>query len=361
MSSRGVVLGPRSDSSRPLGGQADPTIDAAGEELDVAKALPDAGFDDEGRPAHRTPARAAGGRSCARWKGGCRVQRSGRPPSQGGEHACRDGERDLRERWRRRCESEQRAGAFHATDRRVGKGGNVGIADRRADRRQTPFGSAARLTTRHCRAGTAPRPPPARVTSRGYAAGRREDRERRAGWLSTSAGLPDPAEEAIGADRRRVLLGALAALPLEPVDVVACRHLLELSEAETCLSRRPSSRRPPGVGQRRARAASSAASGTSAPDPAPHLGGRGARGGARGGARPTRPRGGSRAVPDRRDHRPGASRSVRTSDHGAPQPVTESGEAVSPAEAQADRGVAIAVPTVLGAPTSVALVEGLRV
>jgi RNA polymerase sigma-70 factor (ECF subfamily) len=43
----------------------------------------------------------------------------------------------------------------------------------------------------------------------------------------------DPAEAAVGADRRAGLLEALDALPLDLREVVTCRYLLELSEAET--------------------------------------------------------------------------------------------------------------------------------
>jgi RNA polymerase sigma-70 factor (ECF subfamily) len=45
--------------------------------------------------------------------------------------------------------------------------------------------------------------------------------------------VPDPAEEALSAARRRALLDAVSALPADQRDVVACRYLLELSEAET--------------------------------------------------------------------------------------------------------------------------------
>ncbi|WP_323101526.1 RNA polymerase sigma factor [Intrasporangium sp. YIM S08009] len=43
----------------------------------------------------------------------------------------------------------------------------------------------------------------------------------------------DPADAAVGADRRAGLLEALDALPTELREVVTCRYLLELSEAET--------------------------------------------------------------------------------------------------------------------------------
>ncbi len=64
--------------------------------------------------------------------------------------------------------------------------------------------------------------------------GRRRDRERRTGWLDRALlTVPDPADEAVGAERRRALMRAVAALPDDLADVVTCRYLLELSEAET--------------------------------------------------------------------------------------------------------------------------------
>lgn len=44
---------------------------------------------------------------------------------------------------------------------------------------------------------------------------------------------PDPAEAALELDRREMLLSALQHLPDDLRDVVTCRYLLELSEAET--------------------------------------------------------------------------------------------------------------------------------
>lgn len=46
-------------------------------------------------------------------------------------------------------------------------------------------------------------------------------------------GVPDPAEAAVGSDRRTRLADAVDALPGDLRDVVVCRYLLELSEAET--------------------------------------------------------------------------------------------------------------------------------
>ena len=64
--------------------------------------------------------------------------------------------------------------------------------------------------------------------------GRRAERERRAGWLDArSLTVPDPAEAALSAARRRALLDAVSGLPADQRDVVTCRYLLELSEAET--------------------------------------------------------------------------------------------------------------------------------
>ena len=45
--------------------------------------------------------------------------------------------------------------------------------------------------------------------------------------------MPDPAEAALWAARRRALLDAVSGLPADQRDVVTCRYLLELSEAET--------------------------------------------------------------------------------------------------------------------------------
>jgi RNA polymerase sigma factor (sigma-70 family) len=44
---------------------------------------------------------------------------------------------------------------------------------------------------------------------------------------------PSPEAQALAADERRRLLEALEALPSDARDVLACRYLLELSEAET--------------------------------------------------------------------------------------------------------------------------------
>ncbi|QIM22638.1 sigma-70 family RNA polymerase sigma factor [Phycicoccus sp. HDW14] len=63
---------------------------------------------------------------------------------------------------------------------------------------------------------------------------RRSDRERRVvrddARLATGS---DPAEVAVGEERRAALLGAIRALPQELREVVTCRYLLELSETET--------------------------------------------------------------------------------------------------------------------------------
>lgn len=45
--------------------------------------------------------------------------------------------------------------------------------------------------------------------------------------------VSDPAEVAVGAERREALLGAIRNLPEELREVVTCRYLLELSESET--------------------------------------------------------------------------------------------------------------------------------
>ena len=44
---------------------------------------------------------------------------------------------------------------------------------------------------------------------------------------------PDAADQALAAERRRELLDAIRRLPTRQRDVVGCRYLLELSEAET--------------------------------------------------------------------------------------------------------------------------------
>jgi len=45
--------------------------------------------------------------------------------------------------------------------------------------------------------------------------------------------VPDPAEAAVDADRRSALLDSVDALPDDLREVVTCRYLLQLSEAET--------------------------------------------------------------------------------------------------------------------------------
>jgi RNA polymerase sigma factor (sigma-70 family) len=66
---------------------------------------------------------------------------------------------------------------------------------------------------------------------------RRSDRELRVvrgeARLVTSS---DPAEVAVGEERREALLGAIRTLPVDLREVVTCRYLLELSEAETAES-----------------------------------------------------------------------------------------------------------------------------
>lgn len=63
---------------------------------------------------------------------------------------------------------------------------------------------------------------------------RRSDRELRVVREEARlAGGSDPAEVAVGAERREALLGAIRALPEELREVVTCRYLLELSESET--------------------------------------------------------------------------------------------------------------------------------
>ena len=66
---------------------------------------------------------------------------------------------------------------------------------------------------------------------------RRSDRELRV--VREEARLapgPDPAEVAVGEERRTALLGAIRALPEELRLVITCRYLLELSETETAES-----------------------------------------------------------------------------------------------------------------------------
>jgi RNA polymerase sigma factor (sigma-70 family) len=65
--------------------------------------------------------------------------------------------------------------------------------------------------------------------------GRRSARE----WLAqpTNEGwVGDPEEEAASIDRRSRLLACVRRLPVELRDVVSCRYLLELSEAETAVA-----------------------------------------------------------------------------------------------------------------------------
>jgi RNA polymerase sigma-70 factor (ECF subfamily) len=60
---------------------------------------------------------------------------------------------------------------------------------------------------------------------------RREERSARLDALVSS--VPDPADEAVVAGRRRDLLEAVCGLTDQLRDVVACRYLLDLSEQET--------------------------------------------------------------------------------------------------------------------------------
>jgi len=64
---------------------------------------------------------------------------------------------------------------------------------------------------------------------------RRSARRREALALRASPGeaAPSPEEAAVGADERARLLAALDGLPEQQRLVLACRHLLDLSEAET--------------------------------------------------------------------------------------------------------------------------------
>lgn len=63
---------------------------------------------------------------------------------------------------------------------------------------------------------------------------RRAARELRLAGLEAVAGVaPDPADVVVGGGRRAVLLEAVRSLPTDLREVVACRYLLELSEAET--------------------------------------------------------------------------------------------------------------------------------
>jgi RNA polymerase sigma-70 factor (ECF subfamily) len=63
---------------------------------------------------------------------------------------------------------------------------------------------------------------------------RRTQRELRvAGQEAVFAHVTDPADEAVSSTRRAALLDAVGALPDDQREVVTCRYLLELSEAET--------------------------------------------------------------------------------------------------------------------------------
>jgi RNA polymerase sigma factor (sigma-70 family) len=63
--------------------------------------------------------------------------------------------------------------------------------------------------------------------------GRRAAREDLAKLPEADLAFDDPEAAALGAVRRRELLARVRALPVELREVVACRYLLELSEAET--------------------------------------------------------------------------------------------------------------------------------
>ena len=60
-------------------------------------------------------------------------------------------------------------------------------------------------------------------------------RARELGWVSPAT-APDPESEAVGSVRRAELIAAIGALPAELRDVVTCRYLLELSEAEAAVT-----------------------------------------------------------------------------------------------------------------------------
>jgi RNA polymerase sigma factor (sigma-70 family) len=65
--------------------------------------------------------------------------------------------------------------------------------------------------------------------------GRRAAREFLAG-PAEELWILDPEEEAVSTDRRDRLLASVRRLPVELRDVVSCRYLLELSEAETAIA-----------------------------------------------------------------------------------------------------------------------------
>jgi RNA polymerase sigma-70 factor (ECF subfamily) len=62
---------------------------------------------------------------------------------------------------------------------------------------------------------------------------RRTLRELRAATRDVVTREPDPVETVVGADRRARLAHAVGSLPVVLREVVVCRYLLELSEAET--------------------------------------------------------------------------------------------------------------------------------
>jgi RNA polymerase sigma factor (sigma-70 family) len=62
---------------------------------------------------------------------------------------------------------------------------------------------------------------------------RRSLRELRLGPDRAGTPVPDPADEAVSASRRMTLLAAVDDLPDAQREVVTCRYLLELTEAET--------------------------------------------------------------------------------------------------------------------------------
>ena len=66
------------------------------------------------------------------------------------------------------------------------------------------------------------------------AIGRRERLAlRAAGTVSSGEAAPSPEDAVLQADERRGLLAALEELPGQAREILACRYLLELSEAET--------------------------------------------------------------------------------------------------------------------------------
>jgi RNA polymerase sigma-70 factor (ECF subfamily) len=118
----------------------------------------------------------------------------------------------------------------------------LGAGDDADDVVQEAFVKAYR-NLRWCRAGTAFRPWLLAIVANETRNAHRSRRRREALVLRAASrpdpavgGPEDPADTALAAERRAALVAALVALDDRDRDVLVCRFLLELSEAETAVA-----------------------------------------------------------------------------------------------------------------------------